>query len=74
MKVSSDRIKPQRLRVLVPLSIPDEIREHYQTDIVNVDYFFVQALAHFHAIGTTYKFRTVDVVVGRDKPTNKDIV
>ena len=74
MKASSVRRKPQKLGVLAPLSIPDEIWKHHQTEILNVDCFFVQALSYFPSIGTTYEFRTVDTVVNRDKPTNENIV
>ena len=74
MKASSVRKKPQRLGVMAPLSIPDEVWEHHQTEMLNVDYFFAQNLAHFHAIGTTYKFRNIDAVTDKDRPSDEDIM
>ena len=58
---------------MAPSSIPEDIWVHHQTEILGMDYLFVQSLPHFHSIGNSYKMRTVDALIGKSTPNKEDM-
>ena len=58
---------------MAPASIPEEIWINHQSEIVAVDYFYIQSISHFHSIGKTYQMRIVETVIHRRIPS-KDAI
>ena len=73
IKASATRKRPSSLGIMAPSSIPEDIWVHHQTEILGMDYLFVQNLPHFHLIRKSYKMRTVDALIGKGTPNKEDM-
>ena len=74
LKGSTTRKKPSKIGEYLPVQIPKTIMDHHNTDVLNMDYMYVQKVSFHHSISTNYKYRTTKPIRGKKKPNARDTV
>ena len=55
------------------LPLPQTLVESHNTDVLAMDYLYVQGIPFHQSVSTGYKFRTVEALRGKKKPKHADI-
>ena len=54
--------------------LPKTLVDTHSTDIISMDYLYVQGIPFHQSITTSYKFRTIEALRGKKKPKGKDVI
>ena len=57
---------------IVPL--PKTLMDTHNSDMIAMDYLYVQGIQLHQSITTSYKFRTIEALRGKKKLSGKDVI
>ena len=71
LKGKNVRQKPDKIKEITRVNIPDTIKDLYPNINLSADFFFVQGIAFLHSVSEGYDFRTVENIKNFKKIYNK---
>ena len=74
LKGSKTRKKSSKIKAMEMEPLPKTLVDTHSTDMISMDYLYVQGIPFHQSITTAYKFRTVEALRGKKKPTGKDVI
>ena len=73
LKGCKTRKKSSSIKDMVMVSLPKTLVETHNTESLSIDYLYVQGIPFHHSISKSYKFRTVEALRNKKKPSKKDV-
>ena len=74
LKGIKTRKKSSKIKVMEMKPLPKTLVDTHSTDIISMDYLYVQGIPFHQSITTSYKFRTIEALRGKKKPRGKDVI
>ena len=74
LRGSKTRVRASKIKVMGITPLPETLVETHSSDMIAMDYLYVQGIPFHQSITTSYKFRTIEALRGKKKPNSKDVI
>ena len=65
LKGCMTRQRPNKIKEMPLIPIPTTVYDHHNSDVLSMDFLYVQGIPFHDSISTDYKYRTTDAVRGK---------